>query len=196
MGYDGRILGRAAELYEQSVLLHEHELDERANALETRFPRLREIDIQLRRSVIRAINTALSAGADAGDGVRRQQEINRALRVERAELLEENGFPGNYLDREPLCSRCGDSGYTGDGMCACLRDVYLEEQKRELSHTIGISPISWRDVSLPLFSDEKPANSRISPRDNIRYVIHVCQNYLQDRCRDSREAFTLKGEGP
>ena len=184
MGYDGKILGRAAELYEQRTARHEQELDERARALETRFPRLREIDIQLRRSVIQAINAALSAGSGAGDSVRAQQEKNRTLRRERADLLEKNGYPGSFLDREPLCLLCGDTGYTEKGMCGCLRAIYLEEQKHELESTTGLPAVRWSDVDLNLFSDEKTGSSRISPRENMQYVIHVCRSFAEERkCR-------------
>ena len=181
MGYDGKILGRAAERYGQRTAQHERELDQRAQTLEAQFPRLREIDIQLRRTVIQAINAALSAGTGAGESVRTQQEKNQALRQERAEILEKNGFPGSYLDREPLCARCGDTGYTADGICSCLHALYLEEQKTELAYAMGIPPVSWQDVDLHIFSEEKTGNARISPRENIQYVIHVCQRFLQEQ---------------
>ena len=168
MGYDGKILSRASEALEQRSALHERELDSRARTLEARFPRLREIDTLLRRSVIQAINAALSSGADAGAHVREQQARNQALRRERAAILEENGFPAVYLDREPLCPYCADTGYTPDGMCVCLRALYKEEQLRELTYTTGMPLTHFKDIDLSLFSDERVGASRISARENMR----------------------------
>lgn len=181
MGYDGKILGRATEILEQRAALHERELDARAQSLEVRFPRLREIDMLLRRSVIQAINAALASGGNASARVREQQERNQALRQERGALLIENGYPANYLDREPMCSLCSDTGYTADGMCACLRSIYRDEQIRELTYTTGISPVSFQDINLTLFSDERAGNSRISAQENMQYIIHICREFIEDR---------------
>ncbi|MDD6273547.1 MAG: ATP-binding protein [Clostridiaceae bacterium] len=181
MGFDGKILARASEVYSQRVAAHERELDTRAQTLEARLPRLREIDTQLRRSVIRAINTALSAGENAGDRVREQQMQNQALRQERADILKENGYPAAYLDREALCPFCADTGYTAEGMCGCLRSIYRDEQIRELTYATGIQPVYFQDVNLSLFSDERSGSSRISPRENIRYISHVCRTFLEER---------------
>lgn len=181
MGYDGKLLSRAAEALEQRTALHERELDARAQTLEARFPRLREIDTLLRRSVIQAINAALSSGADAGAHVREQQARNEALRQERAAILKENGFPAGFLDREPMCPYCADTGYTAQGMCVCLRALYQEEHLRELTYATGMPPAYFKDIDLSLFSEERAGTSRISARENMRYIIHVCRAFLEER---------------
>ncbi len=181
MGYDGKILGRATEALEQRAALHERELDARAQTLEARFPRLREIDMLLRRSVIQAINAALSSGGDAGARVREQQEKNQSLRRERAALLTENGYPANYLDREPMCPYCADTGYTKQGMCVCLRAIYRDEQIRELTYTTGMPLTSFQEIDLSLFSDERAGTSRISARENMQYIIHICREFVEER---------------
>lgn len=181
MGFDGKILARATDALSQRIAAHERDLDSRAQTLESRFPRLHEIDLQLRRSVIRAINSALSAGEDAAVRVREQQMKNQALQQERALILEQNGYPPTFLDREPLCARCADTGYTKEGMCACLRALYREEQMQELRYTTGMSPVRFSDVDFSLFSTQKTGSSRISPQENMRYIAHVCQSFLKDR---------------
>lgn len=181
MGFDGKILARATEVFEQRTAAHERELDARAQTLEARFPRLREIDTLLRRSVIRAINAALSSGGDAGGRVREQQAQNQELRRERAAILEENGYPASYLDREPMCPRCTDTGYTQEGMCVCLRSIYRDEQIRELTYTTGMPLTYFQDIDLSLFSDERAGTSRISARENMRYITHVCRAFIEER---------------
>ena len=178
MGFDGKLLARASETLEQRAAMHERELDTRAQILEARFPRLREIDTELRRSVIRAINAALSSGANAGDLVREQQLQNQSLRQERAAILEEHGYPPSYLDREPMCPYCSDTGYVAEGMCTCLRTIYRDAQVQELTYTIGKPPTYFQDINLLLFSDERAGTSRISARENMRYIIHVCRSFL------------------
>lgn len=178
MGFDGKLLARASETLEQRAAMHERELDTRAQILEARFPRLREIDTELRRSVIRAINAALSSGANAGDLVREQQLQNQSLRQERAAILEEHGYPPSYLDREPMCPYCSDTGYVAEGMCTCLRTIYRDAQVQELTYTIGMPPTYFQDINLLLFSDERAGTSRISARENMRYIIHVCRSFL------------------
>ncbi|MBE6936539.1 MAG: DNA replication protein DnaC [Ruminococcaceae bacterium] len=180
MGYDGKILARATEKYGQLIARHERELDQRAALLEGRFPRLKEIDTLLRRSVIQAIHAALSAGSDAGDQVRIQQKRNLALQEERGRILTEQGYPATFLDREALCPLCGDTGYRESGMCQCLAKVYREEQNRELHETTGMKPMYLHEISFETYSDQRTGGS-VSARENMQYTVSRCEAIIRER---------------
>ncbi len=53
------------------------------------------------------------------------------------------GLPEDYLSEKPRCALCGDTGYRGDGLCACLRSYYAREQIAELSHMLDIGSQSF-----------------------------------------------------
>ena len=65
--YDGRILNRAAEELRRRSDKHQRMQESRESEIENLIPRVLEIDIALRRSVIQVIHSALSGGGDAGE---------------------------------------------------------------------------------------------------------------------------------
>ena len=49
------------------------------------------------------------------------------LEAMKRELLNENGYGPDYLDRKYLCDICKDTGYTDEGMvCSCCRQRAVE----------------------------------------------------------------------
>ena len=85
-----------------------------------KFPRAKEID-----SEIRILNSRLFSLVRAGkketdefrDGDARRRELYR----EKAQLLEDAGYPADYLNRIYSCEHCKDTGFLDNGeKCVCL----------------------------------------------------------------------------
>ena len=97
MNIDARALKRAEVLFEKKK--HEHELEKarRLDALSQRYPRIEEINGELKRLGLRIVEACFE-GEDTDErigGIKRQS--NRLL-AERRSLLETNGYPADYLD--------------------------------------------------------------------------------------------------
>lgn len=178
MAYDGKCLARAGDTLRRRAQAHEDELNRRAQQIARLSPQIERIGIAMRRTVIGVIHTALSAGGGMDDSLRRAQDENRRLRTQRAALLQQLGYPSDYLDRNPLCPLCSDSGYTQQGMCACLREIYCQELASELQKSCGLPRISLDDFNASLYSDERRPGDRTTARENMYYNIHVCRNFV------------------
>lgn len=82
-------------------------------------------------------NELLSLGFSVESRSKRQliKEQRQVLEEDKKELLRENGYSEDYLDRKYRCKACKDTGYTDDGrICSCsvarAEEAYIWNQKR------------------------------------------------------------------
>lgn len=179
MAYDGRILRRTLQRYEEDRREREQRLQERRESVFQRQPRLREIDEELRSTMSRLISSALRRGADPLTAVETLRRDNLGLQAERRRLLQNMGCPENYLDEIPACALCGDTGYRNGTMCRCLRRYYTQEQQKELSHMLDLGSQSFDTFSLSWYSEEDELGLGVSARENMEWIFRTCRRYAE-----------------
>ena len=177
MAYDGKIMRRALQRFEEDRTLRETRFEERRESIFRRQPRLRQIDTELRSTMSRIIAGALRRGTDPRPAVNRLRDENLSLQQEKRQLLAEINLPEDALDAKPACALCGDSGYRGGAVCRCLRSYYAQEQQKELSRMLDLGSQSFDTFSLEWYSDHYNANIGCAPREHMEMVYDVCANY-------------------
>ena len=179
MAYDGKILRRASQRFQEDCRRRRERFAERQEAIFRRQPRLREIDGELRASVSHIVSAAFHKGEDprlALEGLRRE---NLSLQRERRELLVQMGLPEDCLEEKPACPLCQDSGYRDGRMCRCLRSYCAREQQRELSRMLDLGSQSFETFSLEWYSEETDPALGISARENMDWVYRTCRAYAE-----------------
>ncbi len=182
MAYEPTIIQRAS-----AQLLHRQEVRARKRyeleqELYRRQPRLRQLDRDIRGTMIALAELAtggkpLEAGGPEITAVR---ERNQALQRERAELLRQLGCAADALDDVPACPRCGDRGWTDGGMCGCLKELCIQEQMKVLTASMRLTDDQCFDrLSLDVYSDQPWQGQARSPRENMKRVAAVCQGFAR-----------------
>ncbi len=138
-----------------------------------RVPRIREIDGQLRRSMVTAAKAVL-AGSDGPAMMDKVRQENLALQRERAALVAEN-FPAGYLE-DGICPKCGGSGYLGAQMCSCLEALCRQEQEKEVSR-LGEPHQRFEGFRLDLYSEVPDPRTGFIPRMVAQRALTICQEY-------------------
>jgi DNA replication protein DnaC len=152
MSVDGKLLLRAREALAAQKAENAAQRDQREALAYRRVPALRGIDARLRALVGEVIRVASELTPQSA-ALERIQTESLALCAEKAELLENNGFPADWLDEIVSCPDCRDSGYLPDGsMCRCLKKRYEEEQAKELSSVLKAGEESFADFSLDYYT--------------------------------------------
>ena len=177
MAYDGKLLHRALTRYEEEKQAREDAFRQRENELCLRIPRLGEIQQELRGTMAQIVSRALRAGADVESAVGEIREENLALQRERSEILRQYGLSAGDLEYRPACPLCGDTGYTKDGMCRCLKKLYVEEQIRELSRMLDLGSQSFDTFSFAWYSDRTDPAMGVSPRENMELIYETCSSF-------------------
>lgn len=177
MAYDGRVLRRALQRFEEDRQEREHRFQERRESIFRRQPRLRQIDTELRATTSRIISSALRRGTDPLPALEVLRDENLSLQEEKRALLGKLGLPQDCLEDKPACPLCGDTGYRGGEMCRCLRSYYAREQQKELSRMLDLAGQSFESFSLDWYAEEALSHLGISPRENMEWVYRTCKRY-------------------
>ena len=179
MAYDGRVLRRALQRFEEDRRTRQERFQERRESIFRRQPRLREIDAELRSTTSRIISSALRRGTDPLPALEVLRDENLSLQEEKRALLEKMNLPQDCLEEKPACALCGDTGYRGGELCRCLREYYAREQQKELSRMLDLAGQSFETFSLDWYAEEALPNLGISPRENMEWIYRTCKHYAE-----------------
>ena len=178
MAYSTEVVARArARLAEAREDRESENRQHLAQAYEV-VPRIREIDMMLRRTMAITARLAFASGADAREAMEQVKEQNLALQREREFLIREN-FEEGFLDESPICDYCGGLGYVGSTMCECLRELCRQEQKKQISVLSG-GKENFQQFRLDYYSDYTDPKYGASPRMIMERNFRTCRSYAQN----------------
>ena len=177
MGYSKEIVTRARGILARNRADRESENTARLTEAYRRVPRLRELDVQLRRTMALAAQAVFAQGADVTEAMNRAREENRALQAERKALLEAH-FPKGWQEEIPGCPHCSDTGYVGSAMCSCLRELCIQEQRRELSNVFRGNE-RFETFRLDYYPDTVLPQVKTSPRALMERNLKHCREYAR-----------------
>ena len=178
MGYSQEVLRRARARLDQEREARQSRYAQRLEQAYEHLPRLKQIDMELRRSMALAAQTVFTTGGDAKAVMEQVRMANQALQNERRELVEAN-FPVDHLDESPLCPLCGDRGYVGSRMCACLQELCRQEQVKELTLLAGGGE-DFEKFRLDYYGAMVDPHIGASPRKVMEVTFRTCKKYAEE----------------
>ena len=175
MAYSAEVVRRARARLAQAKEDRESENRQHLAQAYAQVPRIKEIDLLLRRTMAQAAQVAFLQGSDGRELMEQVRQQNLGLQQERARLAAEN-FEEGFLDDSPICSVCGGSGYVGTTMCECLRELCRQEQKKEVSILSG-SKETFNQFRLDYYPDRVDPKYGASPRTIMERNFQNCRRY-------------------
>ena len=175
MAYSAQIMQRARQQLAQQKADRESLYNHNLHEAYIKVPRIKEIDMQMRQTVILAAQTAFMKGEEGRQAMAECEKANLALQTERQALVEANFAPG-YLDESPICPHCGGSGYMGSRMCSCLQALCRQEQKKELAK-LTTGQEQFDAFRLDYYPTQVDPTYGASPRQVMERVLQVCYRY-------------------
>lgn len=177
MPYSGKVLRQAKQALAQKKSDRESEYRSHLAQAYQQIPRLKEIDMLLRKSMAVAAQTVFTKGEDAQQTLQQVKEANLALQQERETIISQN-LPAGYLNEEPVCHKCGGSGYLGSTMCSCLAQLCKQEQMKELS-VLTDGTQRFDTFRLEYYSDRVDKRYGASERVIMQKVLDYCRRYAE-----------------
>ena len=175
MAYSTEVVKRARARLAQAREDRESENRQHLAEAYRRVPRIREIDMELRRTMAQAAQAAFVQGTDGRELLETVRRQNLELQQERALLAMEH-FEEGYLDESPICENCGGSGYIGSAMCECLLELCRQEQKKEVSILSG-SKDTFSQFRLEYYPDQIDRNLGVNIRAVMEKTLQTCRRY-------------------
>ena len=177
MGYSAEVIRRARAQLETNNTQAQSREAYRLEQAYRQVPRIREIDGQLRRTMVLAAQAAFAKGDEAHAIMEQAKNANQALQAERKALSDAHFGPG-YFEQDALCACCGGSGYIGSTMCKCLEALCRQEQKKEVS-LLACGQCSFADFRLDYYPDRKAEGSDYPIRMLMARTFEVCKDYAE-----------------
>ena len=193
MAYSTEVVQRARARLAQAKEDRESENRQHLALAYTKVPRIREIDIQLRRTMAQAAQAAFLQGTDGKELLEQVRDQNLSLQRERSRLAAEH-FEEGYLDDSPICVSCGGSGYVGTSMCECLRELCRQEQKKEISILSG-GKESFNQFKLDYYPDQFDPKYGASPRTIMERNFQNCRRYALTFSQNAGNLLFVGGTG-
>ena len=193
MAYSTEVVSRARARLAQAKEDRESENRQRLAAAYERVPRIREIDMELRRTMAQAAQAVFASGGDPIDALEQVKERNLQLQEERAYLAGKY-FSEGYLDDGPICDRCGGRGYVGSQMCECLQELCRQEQRKELTLLSG-SKESFQQFRLDYYPERLDPKIGASPRMIMERNFRTCRTYAATFSLHSGNLLFIGGTG-
>ena len=193
MAYSAEVVKRARARLAQAKEDRESENRQHLAEAYAQVPRIREIDMELRRTMAQAAQAAFLQGTDGRELLEQVRIRNMDLQQERA-LLAATHFEVGYLDESPICENCGGSGYVGTTMCECLRELCRQEQKKEISVLSG-GKESFAQFKLEYYSDLIDPKYGASPRTIMERNFQNCRRYALTFSPNSGNLLFVGGTG-
>ena len=178
MAYSNEIVRKARAELASRKADHESRTLARLHEAYAKVPRIKEIDILLRKSMAVAMQTVFQTGADAKAAMEAVKQANLALQAEKKALIEQH-FGTGYLDETPICPQCGGSGYIGTFMCSCLKDLCRQMQEKEVA-LLANDDQHFGAFRLDYYSDRPDPKTGISPRAIMSRGFDICRDYAEN----------------
>lgn len=177
MAYSQEVVRRARQALEQAKADKDSVYRQRLQTVYAQLPRVKQIDLELRKSMVLATQAVFSRSEGAENALEQVKKANQALQQERQNLIEQT-FGKDYLDERPLCARCGGVGYIGSQMCSCLEALCRQEQKKELQ-LLSCGTCRFEDFQVAYYPNRTIPGSNLSIRKIMEKTYADCRNYAQ-----------------
>ncbi len=156
-------------------------LRERREKVYAQIPQLLAIENEIAQAGLAASKTVFTLQSEHAKALSDLKDRFSLLKTRKLDLLEENGYPRDYLDPIYDCPHCQDTGYVGNEKCSCLKQAVIDASY-ELSNIKEIlMEENFDTFRFDLYSDAvNPKLGSISSRDNMRLVHKRCQIFVND----------------
>lgn len=174
MPYSSEVIGRARQRLEKEKTEKRSRYYANLEQAYREVPRLRQIDMEMKGNVARAVQSAFSEGLEA---MTKAQKANEALQNEWNALAEKH-FPKGFVEDAPYCPHCGGLGYVGKEMCICLKELCRQEQLQEVKN-LSCGQNCFDDFRLEYYSDRVDPKIGVSPRMLMENNLRLARRFAQ-----------------
>ena len=176
MKYDKELLERVLHELESEKIKMQSKSRIRQSEIYEKIPRIAEIDVALRSTVLEVIRASFGKGEDTAALIAKTREENLKLQREREALLTAAGYPTDYTDEESICEICDGDGYANGTICPCVAERYRKAEASEINSRLNLCGGDFDAFDISLYPER---GSGMSPREQMREVYTFCRDFAE-----------------
>ncbi len=152
---DSFIFDKAQSIMTSRRAKAESENEMRIAEINARIPQIKEVNeaiINTGRELIRVISEKKEV--DISTRIEELRQYNLGAQDMSRKLLEQNGYPADYLDVHYNCPRCNDTGYFDGRFCDCFKKLCGKLSTDELNKNANLALCSFDTFSLSYYKGD------------------------------------------
>jgi DNA replication protein DnaC len=159
--------------------IYEHNM--RIKKVYEKVPEIKKIDDEIRKTSLFISKSIIEDPNNYEKNIRDIKNTIEKLKMEKAYLLTENNIPLDYLDIKYECSDCKDTGYLPNGeRCHCLKQELINKAYMMSNIKDILEKENFQTFNIDIFPDEIPEGERMSPRENMLYILSICEGFVNN----------------
>ena len=162
MGISANQYGSIMDQYDRTRMKNQRILDQRTEALHKEIPELEELQGQIIQLSFQQARNELLQPEQAQSTAARYARHMQALFEKKQALLEEHGYPKDYLSPVYTCPDCHDTGYIDGRPCHCLTKAQAD--------------FLYANANL---SDILLEENFLTPKENINKLKDICLDFIK-----------------
>lgn len=186
MAFNNEDFIRIRDEYSRKYLKAHRAADARAEELYSKIPELRRLDGLLAVTASKIIRAFDSDNPTISIEIVKSE--NEKLMAQRAALLKAFGYPEDYTDVKYDCPTCGDTGYVGTKMCACMKRALVTSGYESSGISGLMRSQSFENFSLDFYRDT-PENY-----DNMSLMTEKLKKYAEEFSDDTYKNLLFIGK--
>lgn len=162
--------------YNQTKLRHVREQELRIQEIYRRIPAIREMD---RETAMLAAGQARKLLSGDRQSLKELKYRLADIKAQKKALLLGHGYAADAMEIQYDCNLCRDTGYAAGKKCRCFRQkeidlLYHQSNLRQILLEENFDTFSYE------WYDNTALDGKRSPRANMRYVVQVCRDMIEN----------------
>ena len=166
--------------YSEKRFLSEQKAEEKKKEIYSKNINLENIEKQINLKSIHKINMLLQ---NNNEQVEKIDKENNNLKNEKEKIMKNLNISSKSFLPHYECNICNDTGYIRKGnktiMCNCLKQKIFNIEYNK-SNIGNIEKENFSTFNELLYSDEIDENLNISPRENIKIIKKISENFIKN----------------
>lgn len=165
--------------YDKKRILEIAEAKNRKNEIYNKYPRLKEIDLEISKCSIEKAKLLINSNKVNNYDIQLTK-----LKNEKSNILKSIHITPSYFVPKYECNLCNDTGYIIENyktqMCNCLKQQ-LFNMEYNTFNVYNMQNQTFDKFDSTLYSkavDKTKYNSSISPKENIEIIKKICENFI------------------
>ena len=178
---ENKTLKNLLQEYEQKRFLAQRKNEEEKNNLFSLHKDLEKIENELKIYSLKKINLILSEYSE--EKINDIDDKINNLKIEKENLLKSISLKKEDLLPKYECKFCNDTGYVKKNnntyMCHCLKQRIFDLEYNK-SNIGNIKKENFNAFNIDLYSDKVDEKLNISPRENIKIIRSIADNFINN----------------
>lgn len=165
------------------------ELEKRRTEIDTVAPEIAQINYKITNTSAELSKAIMRRDGNLKATIEKIRDSNLRAQKLIKTLLEDFGYPIDYLDLHFTCSKCQDTGFVEGIRCECFNRLLKKYSIEELNKNCNIALTDFNDFKLEYYSNSIDSNSNMSPRQRMALNLNACKEYVANFSPESVSLF-------